>query len=233
MNILSSDCVVCSDPETLDNLIYCCRNCDVSVHVLCYGFNGKKRLNYLDCVDWRCSPCSAGVFNPVCELCGQAGGALKSTTCAKWVHIICALFTEGVTFIDVTKMEPVDITGIPEANRQQKCVLCEKSNGICCSCARKDCTNWMHVTCAQKHRCLKEENDKNDKIAFRAYCLAHKSAYSSRRISSIFVQRESMERLSVGDISVSEGNNGAAACEKRDFFSVFVVIAKSFIVAFF
>lgn len=47
----------------------------------------------------------------------------------------------------------------------------------------------MHITCAQKNKCLKEQIDKKtDTIKYRAYCIDHKPRDASRRISSQFVR---------------------------------------------
>lgn len=181
-----SKCVVCTDPETSNNQIFCCSDCEISVHKLCYGIIDE-------CIDpWWCSPCNMNQHEPCCELCLKTGGALKKTTCGKWVHVICALFTVGVKFQNKTLMEPVNISKIPTTNRNKKCMFCSKAHGVSCKCTQTNCDGWLHITCAQKANCLKEVNEKNNKIAFRAYCVEHKPVDDSfRRLSSIFV-RESL-----------------------------------------
>lgn len=190
MNIgvkMNSKCVVCTDPETSNNPIFCCDECGISVHQLCYGISDG-------CTDrWCCSPCNVGQNIPSCELCLQKDGAFKKTTCGKWVHVICALFTVGVKFQNNILMEPVNILKIPNTNRNKGCMYCSYAIGICCKCSQPNCKSWLHITCAQKANCLKEINEKKNKIAFRAYCSEHRPVdESSRRLSSIFVR----ERLS-------------------------------------
>lgn len=115
---------------------------------------------------------------------------MKKTTDGKWVHVICALFTDGVKFLDTTRMEPVDISGILDKIRSEKCVICTTTKGICCKCSKPECQNWIHITCSQKNNCLQEVANKiNDKLAFLAYCAEHKPT-ESRRISSIFVREK-------------------------------------------
>lgn len=65
-----SECSLCQDPETSENPIIACSECNLKVHILCYG---------IELVDenWKCSPCTAGASEPVCKLCVQSGGALK------------------------------------------------------------------------------------------------------------------------------------------------------------
>lgn len=185
-----SKCAVCTECEHLDdNLLLLCKSCDIAVHMLCYGSDTKKNNSWSS--EWKCSPCKSECLDPICELCSQRDGALKKTTCGNWVHVICALFTDGVIFKNKSKMEPVDISRIPTVNRKQTCILCNKNCGFCCSCWEKNCPNWMHVTCAQKFGQLREAtNDKNNMIEFRAYCSMHKLPQSSRRISSISVQSQ-------------------------------------------
>lgn len=229
-----SKCVVCTDPETIDNQIFMCSICAVGVHTLCYGFV-SQRNRWTSA--WKCSPCSVGFSNPVCELCLQKGGALKRTTCGKWVHVICGLFTVGVEFLCTTRMEPVEISKIPNENRNRTCVFCSKMHGMCCSCSHPECANWIHITCAQKKDCLKEvENEKNNKLAFFAYCDKHKPVESSRRISAIFVREKQRqfdedhadntiaEIIETGDDSfVSDATNACATSvdsnANRDIFA--------------
>lgn len=181
-----SKCVVCTDPETSENRIFYCAECEINVHVLCYGIDEESTDL------WWCSPCVSNEYQPSCELCMKRGGALKKTSCAKWVHVICALFTVGVKFVDKTLMEPVDISNIPTVNRNKKCMLCRRARGVCCQCSQKNCHNWIHITCAQEANCLKEVNEENNKISFLSYCNEHKPVgESSRRLSSISV-RESL-----------------------------------------
>lgn len=189
---MSSKCSVCSDPETSDNAVFYCLNCEVGVHKLCYGIDNDEAAM------WLCSPCTSNGPSPICELCLTTEGAFKKTTSeGKWVHVICALFTEGVKFENKNLMEPVNISKIPEINRNQKCVFCKKTLGICCECTQPDCGFWLHITCAQKANCLLEVVGKNDKIQFQSFCKQHKpvdDSTASRRISSNFVREQVKEK---------------------------------------
>lgn len=70
-------CDVCADDETNENPIFVCEECDVGVHMLCYGITVPD--NSTD--PWWCSPCSIGRHGTVCALCLKSGGAIKKTTC--------------------------------------------------------------------------------------------------------------------------------------------------------
>lgn len=184
-------CVLCTDEETFENPILNCVDCDLKVHVLCYG------IENLD-AEFKCSPCQSNVSQSMCILCMKNGGALKKTTCDGWVHVLCALFIEGCRFLDNNVMEPVDISRVSESKRNKKCCFCENDDGFAPLCHHSKCKNRLHITCAQKSGCLKEEADNNKKIKkaikFRAYCLEHKPANSSRRISSEFVRIAALKK---------------------------------------
>lgn len=179
----SLPCSVCLDPiiESDDNQILKCNDCGVCVHMLCYGIEIFEK-------DWKCSPCGSNKADPICSICIQTGGAMKKTVCRKWVHVICALFTEGVTFMDSNDMEPVEIAYISKTKRNQTCIFCQNNTGFCSLCYTKKCKNRLHITCAQRSKCLREELDKKNNIKFRAYCHVHKPEDASRRISAQFVR---------------------------------------------
>lgn len=141
----TSGCLVCQDPSTGDNPIVACVGCGIKVHKLCYGI--RKQTN-----QWKCSPCQLQKTKyAACKLCMEKGGPLKQTTCAKWVHIICALFTSGVMFPNPTTMEPVDLTKVSASKKNKLCSFCYNSKGYANLCAIKDCKNRLHITCAQQH----------------------------------------------------------------------------------
>lgn len=188
-----SKCVVCddNDREIIRNPIFTCEDCHIGVHKCCYGILVKPG----NCDPWWCSPCSEGRMGVVCVLCMQGGGALKKTTCDQYVHVICALFTEGITFTNKNRMEPIRLLKALAKNHGKICVYCSRDNGTCCKCTATDCNNFLHVTCGQKNRALNEKtNPKNRKICFEAFCHQHKPGGSTRRLSSIFVTETLSEK---------------------------------------
>lgn len=166
-------CVVCdgNDLATSENPIFICEDCGISVHKLCYGITAQS--GFVD--PWWCSPCSLGQYGVNCELCLQNGGALKKTTCGNWIHVVCALFTNGTIFTNTQRMEPVNISNIPRENHGQRCIFCSDARGICSKCSDQNCDFFLHITCGQKQKCLRENtNRKTTKIAFEAFCRHHK-----------------------------------------------------------
>lgn len=179
-------CSVCIDPETSENPIYKCISCGVQIHSLCYGIKILAEPSE----NWLCSPCKSGTSVIRCEFCPKIGGACKKTTCGKWIHVICALFTDGVRFEDNDLMEPVEISNVSHSKRNKKCAYCSIAEGVCPLCSKNKCDNRIHITCAQSENCLAEQVSKSDDtIKFRAYCLKHQPRKSRRRVSSGIVRK--------------------------------------------
>lgn len=65
------------------------------------GFNASSVSTFLLCrielvLVWIVAGCKA----PACALCPTIGGALKQTTCGRWVHGACALWMPGIGLPD-------------------------------------------------------------------------------------------------------------------------------------
>lgn len=180
------DCSVCTDLSTEENPIYSCICFATKVHIQCYGIQSEEE-------NFKCNPCISNVAEPQCKLCSKkGGGAFKKTNCGGFVHVVCALWTEGVYFENVKTMEPVDVSSVPRSMRNKECSFCMEASGTCPHCSKYKCKNRIHILCAQKKNCLKEEKKPDDTIKFRAYCEDHKPGKTSRRISSVFVQKKTL-----------------------------------------
>lgn len=202
----SKDCSVCTDLETPENCILTCTGCGIKVHMLCYGVERFKE-------NWKCSPCSRGKKNRSCKLCLENGEAMKPTVCGNWVHVICALFTDGVIIVDVNRMDPVDISQVSKSKLNKTCSFCEKTQGFCCLCAQYKCNNRLHITCAKKSDCLIEKiNPKDQTIKFRAYCREHKPTSSSRRISTQFVPKVAVKKGKNNKKTEKQQRSASANC---------------------
>lgn len=174
-------CSVCDDGIDNENPILTCKSCKICIHLYCNGSESQIE-------SWTCSPCRLNQKNfATCRLCLYKGGAMKQTSCKGWVHIICALFTEGVIFTNEETMEPVDISAVSKNKRNKLCVFCYKRQGHSSLCSNSKCKDRLHISCSQKEKCLKEvESEIDGKIKFRAYCKSHKPKppKSGRRVSS-------------------------------------------------
>jgi hypothetical protein len=98
-----------------------------------------------------------------CELCPSRDGALKRTDQNGWAHVVCALYIPEVRFGNVTTMEPILISLIPQERFNKSCYICEENNrskasfGACMQCNKPGCKQNFHVTCAQMSGLLCEE----------------------------------------------------------------------------
>ena len=124
---------------------------------------------------WFCEQCLLGNGTvPHCELCPNRFGAFKrggsmqhipfissinqisfSELSGTWAHLICALFTPGISFSDIDRLSGVSWQDIDYRNFGRKpCAGCadklESRTGITVRCDAGLCKNYYHVTCAQK-----------------------------------------------------------------------------------
>lgn len=135
--------MICDDEVTKKNPVFACVTCDIKVHKFCYGIKETER-------NWKCSPCRSEKTSFVkCQLCLQKGGPMKETKCNRWVHVVCALFMNNVTFPNEKTMEPIDLSKVSAAKRNVRCSFSYTSQGYCSTCSRKKCKITFHITCAK------------------------------------------------------------------------------------
>nr|XP_046246824.1 lysine-specific demethylase 4B isoform X2 [Scatophagus argus] len=131
------------------SLLLCCSSCQMQVHASCYGVKPDSVGE-----SWMCSRCATGAWTVECCLCNLRGGALKTTTDNRWVHVICAIAVAEARFVNAIEREPVDVSAVPESRKNLKCVFCHSKNanqnrGACIQCSYEKCATSFHVTCAQ------------------------------------------------------------------------------------
>eukprot|EP00096_Caligus_rogercresseyi_P007469 TRINITY_DN25332_c0_g1_i1.p1 TRINITY_DN25332_c0_g1~~TRINITY_DN25332_c0_g1_i1.p1 ORF type:complete len:847 (-),score=233.61 TRINITY_DN25332_c0_g1_i1:526-3066(-) len=202
-------CACCLGQSSNDaNEIVECDGCGVSVHETCYGVteSGSVASNISDASTepWFCDPCQAGLSgSPSCELCPVIGGVYKETNVGRWVHLICALYVNGVAFGDIDKLSGITLFELNYSNWGKKpCGLCEQSRfsrtGICIQCDAGMCRSSFHATCAQSMGLLAEpiftETD-----PYIAHCRLHsdKSAIKSRKRLYAISKKQAERRRSL------------------------------------
>ncbi|KAM3620129.1 uncharacterized protein V6R79_018647 [Siganus canaliculatus] len=131
------------------SLLLRCSSCHMQVHASCYGVKPDSVSN-----SWTCSRCAAGAWTVECCLCNLRGGALKTTTDNRWVHVICSIAVAEARFVNAIEREPVDVSAVPESRKSLKCVFCHsksasQNHGACIQCSHEKCATSFHVTCAQ------------------------------------------------------------------------------------
>ncbi|XP_014668986.1 PREDICTED: PHD finger protein 14-like [Priapulus caudatus] len=200
-------CAVClgdiSEPS--DEIVECDR-CGVSVHEGCYGISDAdseaSTASSSSTEPWFCDACRAGATNPSCELCPNLGGLFKETDTRKWVHLVCALYVQGIAFGDVDKLTRITLYEMPYSRfGQRECGLCEDEKlnrcGVCIRCDAGMCRNYFHVTCAQRHGLLSEALP-YEEIAdpFYAYCKLHadRSITASKRRNWLALRSQTKKR---------------------------------------
>ncbi|XP_068155343.1 protein AF-10 isoform X3 [Drosophila tropicalis] len=182
MKEMVGGCCVCSDergwPE--NPLVYCDgQNCTVAVHQACYG------IVTVPTGPWYCRKCESQerTSRVRCELCPSRDGALKKTDNSGWAHVVCALYIPEVRFGNVTTMEPIILTLIPQERYSKTCYICleigkpNRANvGACMQCNKSNCKQQFHVTCAQSLGLLCEEaGNYLDNVKYCGYCQHHYS----------------------------------------------------------
>ncbi|OXU30586.1 hypothetical protein TSAR_010232 [Trichomalopsis sarcophagae] len=119
-----------------------CRNCQVTVHVSCYGVKALP----LDQQNWACDICQSGKPTVMCCLCPVRGGALKRTSDSQWVHVLCALLL-GATFKDPVNKEPINVLAIKRPSFDLECCYCKQKSGVVVNCHDQQCDARFHPTC--------------------------------------------------------------------------------------
>ncbi|VDN30429.1 unnamed protein product [Gongylonema pulchrum] len=143
-----------------DEVIQCAK-CQIAFHEKCYvpetltdeGSGGSNTSS----AQFFCEPCLYGLKEPpYCELCPNRYGAFKRADIGGgWVHLLCALYTPGVTFSDLNRLTGVSWQEIDYKSFGKRiCVACsdplQTRTGIAVQCDAGLCKNHFHVTCAQR-----------------------------------------------------------------------------------
>ena len=178
-------CEICNSGENeAGNPILKCA-CGVTVHKACYGVE-FSRTGYSS---WECKPCQDRVpyQRRRCELCDHVGGALKPVlvdenepfTLQRWTHVLCALWQRDISFVDPTRMEPVQgVVQCVAKPLDSPCYLCNKYVGGVIQCIFKGCKTKFHSTCARKHnlRLSVQFSESRRELQWVALCKYHSKA---------------------------------------------------------
>lgn len=156
--------------------------CSLSIHESCYMVEDvnelESQVSSASTEPWFCEPCLYGLIEPPhCELCPNRYGAFKrsgkfltmptlstsfhsktnlySDIGGRWIHLICALYTPGITFGDVERLAAISWQELDHRIFGRKaCVACtdrlEARTGVTVQCEAAMCKNFFHVTCAQR-----------------------------------------------------------------------------------
>ncbi|ODM98818.1 PHD finger protein 14 [Orchesella cincta] len=152
-------CSACLGDKSDDaNEIVECDSCGISVHESCYGLSAdnvsvSSGSGSSSCTEpWFCDVCKSGSENISCELCPVEGGLFKESTAGRWVHLVCAMYTQGVALHNDST---INLFEIPYSRwGSHNCAACEYERlahaGIVIRCDAGLCKTYFHATCAQK-----------------------------------------------------------------------------------
>ncbi|KAK0409920.1 hypothetical protein QR680_004835 [Steinernema hermaphroditum] len=147
-----------------------CDKCGIAVHESCYGpmdfhDDSASQGSSSSTEPWFCEPCLYGLLEPpYCALCPNRFGAFKRAEGGDWVHLNCALWIAGVTFLDDHHMTAVSWRAVDSKEFGKKaCNICEEKiesrTGITTQCDAALCKTFFHISCAQKHGLLFDHSD--------------------------------------------------------------------------
>ncbi|KDQ26518.1 hypothetical protein PLEOSDRAFT_1105423 [Pleurotus ostreatus PC15] len=161
-NVPQLRCMCCQQSGPLGKVLKC-KKCQLRVHTGCYG-----AIVDSDSLDsWKCDLCrneetmEASVYSD-CLLCPRTRKnnkaapsdnflrAFKPTEGQGWAHVLCAVFTNDLTFTDASRLRLVEGMNTMNPRRfSSKCHLCGSSDGAVVRC--NDCPKEYHISCAWKH----------------------------------------------------------------------------------
>lgn len=128
-----------------------CQQCGIVVHMGClHDFAPAAAAGCLATppTPWLCMLCATNsdVLTMSCALCPRHGGVFCPTVDQTMVHPYCArTLTSQLSIVDgeyIDMKQPVK-----EANRKQKCGICNRKKGLCLPCHEVGCTVYFHPLC--------------------------------------------------------------------------------------
>ncbi|VDK74750.1 unnamed protein product [Litomosoides sigmodontis] len=167
-------CTLCLNQRAVvrnDEVIQCDK-CGVAVHENCYVTenvgDSESDGSSSSTEPWFCEACLYGLKEPpYCELCPNRFGAFKKADIGGgWVHLLCALYTPGITFGDVERLSAVSWQEQDyKLFGKRACIACSDPllarTGIAVPCDAALCKNHLHVTCAQRLGLLVDNTERS------------------------------------------------------------------------
>ncbi|CAL8142083.1 unnamed protein product [Orchesella dallaii] len=190
-------CSACLGDKSDDaNEIVECDSCGISVHEICYGLS-VDNLSVSSgsgsscCTEpWFCDVCKNGFENISCELCPVEDGLFKESTAGRWVHLVCAMYTQGVALHNDST---INLYELPYARwGSHSCAACEvgctAQTGIVIRCDAGLCKTYFHATCAQKLGLLSDPTqvDFSEADPYYVSCKLHTVRETMKRKVRIF-----------------------------------------------
>lgn len=141
----------------------------------------------------------------------------------RWVHMVCALYTHGVTFVDMEKLRGPVLSDINYTRWGAKmCILCEderfSQTGVCICCDAGMCKTFFHATCAQREG-LTELRHGEEVDPYIAYCRLHSDRVAAKKrrrnyLALLAKNRFLMKSLNQNDKTIEDSINNQRTLSK-------------------
>jgi len=144
-----------------------CYKCKISSHLSCYGMDTpfyKETLADGEVVNiFLCDKCRLvdPAVEEACQVCKLTEGGFKRCDDGTWVHVVCALFSDGYNISNFEKLEikrvaPMNKDHAAEKKTRRQQPMCEYCNTTGASslvkCDEPTCHKHSHVYCILKSR---------------------------------------------------------------------------------
>uniref|UniRef100_A0A7E4VUF6 PHD-type domain-containing protein n=1 Tax=Panagrellus redivivus TaxID=6233 RepID=A0A7E4VUF6_PANRE len=186
-----SNCNVCkSTIITKSNRLLECYVCHIVVHQECYGVPCQP------IAPWVCRVCNIlPTTRPQCALCPLDYGPLKQTTDIRFVHVSCAMWTDGVAINMNQHLEPVEVM---ENFEITTCQLCDLRYGITIMCDQETCKTHFHASCAELAGCQMETvvNGDGNNVVRQVFCFEH--GQSAGEVNLTVIKNKIKEHIKAG-----------------------------------
>jgi hypothetical protein len=87
-----------------------------------------------------------------CVLCHHRrlkGYPLKRTIGNNWAHVICAVWTPGIS-LSINSLDVLEGFGnVPDLCWNVPCSICSIEKGSCIKCSQRDCKLYAHISCSK------------------------------------------------------------------------------------
>lgn len=144
-SIAPNTCDICQG-KLNDRILVTCQTCKVTVHKICYGI--AKVVGD----DWKCDACENG-NNPEflkCRFCTVQGGAYKRALDGHWLHVLCFLPMNELSYSD-SRLDAVKLSNLNVERFKLKCrnPTCDVE-GAKVKCDFQGCNEAIHPQCLLK-----------------------------------------------------------------------------------
>jgi hypothetical protein len=164
-----------------DRRVLACQQCGINVHFGCLQSVAPSSAHALQAnnytTPWSCSLCATNsdVLTVDCALCPRHGGIFCPTIDHTMVHPYCARTLSQVVVESNSQEDVLDLKQfVKDANRKQKCGICNRKKGLCLPCSEVGCQVYFHPLCGLRSgKGFVRVSNKNSVHSREAFCQDH------------------------------------------------------------